>query len=409
MIGNAYSEAPYASEPASSGGGGGGGGTGLRSSLHHFWQLDESSGDRVDSEGSADLSPTTVGSGSIGTASSPFSGLDAVQATTSSGGSSQAYLAEYASSNISLTSLPLTVAGWIKQAGSSTAGTLIDIYDASGDSETTARAKIYRQSTGQLRAAFVTNSANGATAYESSSYATASSWVFVAARFNADSVELRVNDKAWQTSSTGATLDIDSDSVILAYLNGVDGTLDASHLGVWSRALSDTDVDDLYNNGDGLRWPLTKSAAATQATLTISSSTISTPISAAASQATLTLQPLGLALSATPSTPASVVATSSLLPIISGATLTATTGGLPTVSPATQATLTASAATLPSIPQTPTLSASTAGFTFDFEATHARMTVRAHNAIAGTPQKQLALATQTLTGNKRKLGSEDVN
>ena len=407
MIGNAYSEAPYASEPASSGGGGGG--TGLRSSLHHFWELDESSGDRVDSEGSADLSPTTVGSGSIGTASSPFSGLDAVQATTSSGGSSQAYLAEYASSNISLTSLPLTVAGWIKQAGSSTAGTLIDIYDASGDSDSTARAKIYRQSTGQLRAEFVTNSANGATAYESSTYATASSWVFVAARFKADSVELRVNNKAWQTSSTGATLDIDSDSVKLASLNGVDGTLDASHLGVWSRALSDTDVDDLYNNGDGLRWPLTKSAAATQATLTISSSTISTPISAAASQATLTLQPLGLALSATPSTPASVVATSSLLPIISGATLTATTGGLPTVSPATQATLTASAATLPSIPQTPTLSASTAGFTFEFEATHARMTVRAHNAIAGTPQKQLALATQTLTGNKRKLGSEDVN
>jgi len=96
-----------------------------------------------------------------------FSGLDAVQATTSSGGSSQAYLAEYASSNISLTSLPLTVAGWINQAGSSTYGTLIDIYDASGDSDSTARAKIYRQSTGQLRAQFVTNSANGATASES--------------------------------------------------------------------------------------------------------------------------------------------------------------------------------------------------------------------------------------------------
>lgn len=86
----------------------------------------------------------------------------------------------------------------------------------------------------------------------------AGGWYFVVVTYNGSHVNLYVNGTAdvAPTAMTGS-LDINADTVYIGANQGAaeeywDGVID--EVGIWNRSLSQAEITQLYNNGDGITW-----------------------------------------------------------------------------------------------------------------------------------------------------------
>ena len=87
-----------------------------------------------------------------------------------------------------------------------------------------------------------------------------SDWRFVAIRYTGTSLQLRTNNGAWITTVVTGSPPLDLTNGYFRIGDGGDGVpladgdkLDA--FGIWGRALSDAEIDALYNNGTGRELP----------------------------------------------------------------------------------------------------------------------------------------------------------
>jgi hypothetical protein len=87
-----------------------------------------------------------------------------------------------------------------------------------------------------------------------------SDWRFIAIRYTGTSLQLRTNNEAWITTVVTGSPALDSSNGQFRLGDGGDDAplaeedrLDA--FGIWNRALSDAEIDALYNNGTGRELP----------------------------------------------------------------------------------------------------------------------------------------------------------
>ena len=87
-----------------------------------------------------------------------------------------------------------------------------------------------------------------------------SDWRFIAIRYTGTSLQLRTNNEAWITTVDIESPPLNSTNNYFRIGDGGDDVpltqadkLDA--FGIWSRALSDAEIDALYNNGTGRELP----------------------------------------------------------------------------------------------------------------------------------------------------------
>lgn len=222
----------------------------LLTDLISYWTLDEASGTRFDSHGSNDLTDNntvTSAAGKLG---------DAAQFTVANG----EYLSVADNASLDLTTA-MTLAGWVY------ADSLISAYIASKWDYGTNGAWGFKMQSGPLQA-YITDSLGdvGSNVGEGSTSLSVSTWYHVALVYdgtqtgNANRLKLYVNGAAETVSFSGAiaaSLQNSSADLRLGRLGAVDQNWDGrmDEFGLWGRALSEDEVDELYGSGTPPAYP----------------------------------------------------------------------------------------------------------------------------------------------------------
>lgn len=217
----------------------------LSDNLVSYWELEETSGTRVDSHGTADLNDhNTVGyaSGIQG------NGADFVKANS-----------EYF--NVTDTSLNVqsdfSVSFWASSDSTSTTQRIMTFYGGNNNG----RVEVTQVSDNSFRALYYDNAGNRTYKYATSMFpATGTLYHFVCA---VDVSEKVIDFYRNGSKLTSININVNSSSLgsnggvfaMGAYTDGTDtwgGTLD--EFGFWGRYLSSSEVTDLYNSGAGLSY-----------------------------------------------------------------------------------------------------------------------------------------------------------
>jgi hypothetical protein len=213
----------------------------LIDNLISYWKLDEESGNASDSVGSNTGTNTNVtySAGKINNGA-VFNGS-----------------AKLVMGNVLNIAGAITVSAWVYYAGT---GTYTVVARGSGDNT-----QYILDLENKAARFYVRNT--GLTYYLASKTAVPENqWVFITGTWagGANPVKVYVNASAGTDSSnfsgtqaTGTTFDIGANVSSNYMVNG--GKID--EVGVWSRALSSTEVTELYNSGNGIQYPFTSSSA----------------------------------------------------------------------------------------------------------------------------------------------------
>jgi hypothetical protein len=213
----------------------------LLTSLSAYWKLDEASGSRADSAGAntlTDNNTVTQNTGKVGNAAE-FTAANSE------------YLSITDNASLSMgAGVRMTIAGWFYFTGN-TMG-LAGKWPGGGQNEYL----LYINSSGVAQ--FFVSSNGSAASSVGTATPTTSAFHFIAGRYDGTNISIRVDGGAWV--NLAYTADIFDGTGLFAigrqdvvqYLNGR-----ADELGIWKVALTDTQVDNLYNAGSGTTHPFT--------------------------------------------------------------------------------------------------------------------------------------------------------
>lgn len=212
----------------------------LSTSLVSYWELEESSGTRVDSHGSNDLTDNntvTSGTGIQGTAA------DFEDANSE-------YLTDPNTGQYDVTSGSVSV--WVKIENFSVGTISPGIWSTTLSNASATGGVTLRYSYIDKKVNFyVGNSGGGYT--ESTTALTTGTWYHIVATWTPSAIKVYVNgsnegtDSTVSTVTAGTTLHIGKDAPNARYFDGL-----IDEVGFWSKELSSTEVTDLYNSGSGI-------------------------------------------------------------------------------------------------------------------------------------------------------------
>ena len=215
----------------------------LTDNLVSYWKLDESSGNASDSVGSNTLTNNNTVTYSAGKINN---GATFVRA--SSQWLSRAYTAD-----LNIGGGDFTVAGWVRRDGTTSWDHVVGM----GWDEATANL-LYVISISNVSMVFEWH--DGAYKNVARTHTmTADTWFFFMAKRTGTTISLSVNDGTVATA-TGTLKTTTAGSFGIGrggagasgYLNGK-----ADEIGIWTRALSASEITELYNAGVGLTYPFT--------------------------------------------------------------------------------------------------------------------------------------------------------
>jgi len=221
----------------------------LADNLVSYWKLDESSGNASDSVGSNTLTNTsaTYSAGKINNGA-VFNGSSSKLNATISGTST------------------FTISCWIKPDNVTTEQYIATRRNTSNN----ANYGLTILTTGKVRM----NSYNGSTSgeFDSSTTLSTGTYYHIVAVFNGSSSILYINGSSdatgtVQTHTSGSDFFVGANSTLSYY----DGMTD--EVGIWSRALSSTEVTSLYNSGNGISYSFAAPTVTTSAVSSITSTT----------------------------------------------------------------------------------------------------------------------------------------
>jgi hypothetical protein len=375
----------------------------LASDLVSYWKFDESSGDAADSHGDNDL--TNAGSAAYATGKIN-NGID-LEA------SSHQYLVigDSFQSGLDITG-NLTIAAWIKLESLPTSGQYFIIADK-GRQGTIANVSynlgIYNSSgTYKLN----TQLSNGTTLNTLNVPWTPSTgtWYHVALTYNVSTKDCKfyVNGAQQGTTQTGTLSSINNDNYdfhvgAVETATGLkdlyfDGIID--ELGIWKRELALADIEDLYNNGDGLQYPFGTDATVSPDVLSLTASAPAPTISAIRNVA-VAAAALSLIVSA-PAVSVSAVRNASVSPAVLELTASAPTASVEiavSVSPDVLALSASAPAPTVSTTRSPSISPATLSLAVSAPAP----TVSASGSVTVTPDAvglALSAPTPTITATR---------
>jgi len=219
--------------------GGGSSASPLLTDLLSYWKMDETTGDRVDSHGSNDLSVV----GTVGYAVGKLG-----NAVTCTG------TANYLTKNpatVNVNPAGFTVWGWIQLAADART------YVIAGPNGANTRWYLGYFGSNAWRF-YVYDSSLASDSISAITQApTLNAWYFLCGRYNPTTkkAELRLNASAWALGAalgTGPTTD--SNNLKVAG-NNASGNCNIDSVGIANRYYSDAEVDELYNSGNGLEYP----------------------------------------------------------------------------------------------------------------------------------------------------------
>lgn len=225
----------------------------LATDLVSYWELEETSGTRVDSHGSNDLTDVnTVGS----VAAIEGNGASFTRANTES-----LVITDGDQTGLDETS-DLSIACWFRLDTLPASGSysFVQKYDSTTGNRSYYFDFLKSGATYGLNSTFHTGS-GGIGAYRSGTFSTGT-WYHAAVTFKAGSgtsgeVKFYIDGTQLGTTATGdcpALQDVTQDFRVGANSDNATGHIDGDidELGFWSRTLSSTDISDLYNSGSGI-------------------------------------------------------------------------------------------------------------------------------------------------------------
>jgi len=222
----------------------------LNTNLVAYWKLDESSGNATDVIASSVLTNNgtiTYSAGKINNGSDFGSSNSSKYFTTADG----AYLDFSTAFSISL---------WFRCTGG--AGTYRHLITKPANPTWTSPFFVYglRINNSNELEAWANTAADGtATTSTSGSFGADSTWKHVVVVFNQTTIKIYVNGSESASTSNTSSISNSSQSLILGSRHASDlgeyfsGMID--EVGMWSRALSGTEVGQLYNSGNGNSYP----------------------------------------------------------------------------------------------------------------------------------------------------------
>lgn len=211
--------------------------TTLTNNLVAYWRMEEASGNRIDSTG---------GGSTLTAVNGPISTVGKI--------ASSALLVKASSQSLQRTTGPNT----LNQSADFTVTLWVNPSSAHGTND-----YVWCNGTNQVPAFFINPGNSGVFTFGTGTNAigdavSIGSWHFVACRYNATTFvgEIRVDGGNWITGTstsptptgTGILFGIRNDGTRIW-----DGAVDEA--GLWSRRLSDAEVTQLYNMGQGLTYP----------------------------------------------------------------------------------------------------------------------------------------------------------
>lgn len=219
--------------------GGGGGGNGLLTNLVSYWTMDETSGTRVDSHGTNDLTDNNTVSSAAGKFGNAASFVRA----------NSEFLSVADNASLSITSA-FSISFWVRFNSSNVLQVVASKQGATGNRSW----QVQHTPGNRLKFIVYTSSASKGKDLESSVAITTASWYHVVCTFiPSTAMQITVNGTLSEgTDSIFPAIADSSAQFRLGYIDvpgayHLDGELD--EIGIWSRALSSTDRTNLYNSG----------------------------------------------------------------------------------------------------------------------------------------------------------------
>ncbi|HNV61388.1 MAG TPA: LamG domain-containing protein [Candidatus Cloacimonas acidaminovorans] len=214
-----------------------------------YYKLDESSGNASDSVGSVTLTnnnTTTYSTGKINNGA-VFNGSD-----------------QSLSATASLVADSWTISFWVKPDDSDISNQTMFAYRPSSGTANIIGIEGFSSMT--VRCILFDSSSFAYKDYRTSLTLTQNAWNHFAITWNDSSISLYVNgslDNSVTKAKDGSIAQTNTSRILrlgaeTASSNFYDGSMD--EVGIWSRALTSTEITELYNSGNGLQYPFTVSA-----------------------------------------------------------------------------------------------------------------------------------------------------
>ena len=227
----------------------------LTDNLQGYWDLDEESGTRADSTANGntlqDANTVLFGTGIIDNAAD-FEEANDERLT----------ITDAAQTGLDIAGSDMTVSMWVKMESQPPGGNQIMFLQKSPQSGNEGYAITYHDTLG-LR--FAINNGGNETKRFTKDF-TNGTWFHIVCRYTLSSKEFSVwFDGVEQTPQTGTKVGASDNSD--DFVIGADATVSAptmdgliDEVGIWDSALTDEEIGQLYNDGDGLAYPLVPAA-----------------------------------------------------------------------------------------------------------------------------------------------------
>ena len=216
-----------------------------------YWKLDEVSGNRADSVGSE----TLVDNNTVGSATGKISlASDHIRVNN-----------EFLSNTTVFNTVgnAWTLAGWFNFPDIGAANqTLFSVRPSSGSNNLIQIETLVNSSTGNLRAIVFNSSGSYVKDYQFTGALAPDTWIHTVLAWDGTTLNFYKNgstsgvskpvDSALSMTATARTLRVGAE---VSALNVADGLID--EIGIWTVALSGSEVTELYNGGAGLPYPFT--------------------------------------------------------------------------------------------------------------------------------------------------------